>query len=106
MKSAQYDKESFAIELFPKKETLIVEKGQLVAFSGNSGSSAAPHLHFELRTSKNEFPQNGLHFGFDIKDDIAPVIREVKVQPRGHKSQVNQQGLGKFFTAVKGRYIG
>ena len=70
-------------------------------FFRNSGSSAAPHLHFELRTSKNEFPQNGLHFGFDIKDDIAPVIREVKVQPRGHKSQVNQQGLGKFFTAVK-----
>lgn len=101
VKSAQYEKESFAIELFPQKETLIIEKGQLVAFSGNSGSSAAPHLHFELRTSKNEFPQNVLHFGFDIKDDIAPVIREIKVQPRGHKSQVNQQGLGKFFTAIK-----
>ena len=50
-----------------------------------AGSSAAPHLHFELRTSKNEFPQNGLHFGFDIVDDIAPIIREIKVEPRGKK---------------------
>ena len=78
-----------------------MKKGDLVAFSGNSGSSAAPHLHFELRTSKNEYPQNGLHFGFDIADDIAPIIREIKVEPRGKKSQVNQQELGKFFKPTK-----
>ncbi len=101
VKAAQYSKESFAIELFPQKEELVVKKGDLVALSGNSGSSAAPHLHFELRTSKNEFPQNGLHFGFDIEDDIAPIIREIKVQPRGEKSQVNQQELGKFFKPTK-----
>ena len=101
VKTAQYNKESFAIELFPRKEEFIVKKGDLVAFSGNSGSSAAPHLHFELRTSKNEFPQNGLHFGFDIVDDIAPIIREIKVEPRGKKSQVNQQELGKFFKPTK-----
>mgnify|MGYP001184396330 CR=1 FL=1 len=101
VKTAQYHKESFAIELFLQKEELVVKKGDLVAFSGNSGSSAAPHLHFELRTSKNEFPQNGLHFGFNIVDDIEPIIREIKVQPRGEKSQVNQQELGKFFKPSK-----
>ena len=101
VKTAQYNKESYDIELFPQKEELIVRKGDLIAFSGNSGSSAAPHLHFEIRTSKNEFPQNGLHFGFDIVDDIAPIIREIKVQPRGKKSQVNQQELGKFFKPTK-----
>ena len=101
VKTAQYNKESFAIELFPKKEEFVVKKGDLVAFTGNSGSSAAPHLHFELRTSKNEFPQNGLHFGFDIADDISPIIREIKVQPRGEKSQVSQQEFGKFFKPTK-----
>ena len=101
VKTSQYNEESFAIEIFPKKEDLIVKKGDLVAFSGNSGSSSAPHLHFELRTSKNEFPQNGLHFGFNIADDIAPIIREIKVQPRGKSSQVNQQSLGKFFKPTK-----
>ena len=87
MKTAQYNKESFAIELFPRKDEFIVKKGDLVAFSGNSGSSAAPHLHFELRTSKNEFPQNGLHFGFDIVDDIAPIIREIKVNQEVKKAK-------------------
>ena len=101
VKKAQYNEESFTIELFPGKEELVVKKGDIVAFSGNSGSSAAPHLHFELRTSKNEYPQNGLHFGFDIADDIAPIIREIKVNPRGKKSQVNQQELGKFFKPTK-----
>lgn len=101
VKTAQYKKESFTIELFPEKDELVLKKGDLIAFSGNSGSSAAPHLHFELRTSKNEFPQNGLHFGFDIADDIAPVIGEIKVQPRGKKSQVSQQALGRFFKPTK-----
>ena len=101
VRAAQYDKESFAIELFPRKDEFVVKKGDLVAFSGNSGSSAAPHLHFELRTSENEFPQNGLHFGFDIEDDIAPIIQEIKIQPRGQKSQVNHQELGKFFKPIK-----
>ena len=63
-----------------------MKKGDLVAFSGNSGSSAAPHLHFELRTSKNEFPQNGLHFGFDIVDDIAPIIEKLKYNQEEKKS--------------------
>ena len=53
--------------------------------SGNTGSSAAPHFHFEIRDSQNQYPQNGLQFGFDITDNIPPVIKELKVYSTGKK---------------------
>jgi hypothetical protein len=102
VQAAQHEKESYNIELFPGKDELVVQKGQVVARSGNTGGSAAPHLHFELRTSKNEYPQNGLHFGFKIKDDIPPIIREIKVYPKSRSAQVNKQHTPKMYKVEGG----
>jgi len=89
VKKLQYEQESFEVELFPKTEDLIVEKGELVAYSGNTGGSGGPHLHFEIRDNA-ERPINPLLFGIDIKDTTLPVIKEVYAYPMDSNSYVNQ----------------
>lgn len=75
----QEKNEGFEFEYFPAKDSLRVSKGETIAKSGNTGSSSAPHLHFELRETVTEHALNPLLFKFDIIDTEAPTIRALKV---------------------------
>jgi len=76
IKEAQYEKESYAIEKFPKNE-LAVLKGEVIGFSGNTGGSSGPHLHFEIRDTKNQMPFNPMIFNIDVVDTKKPVIQKL-----------------------------
>ncbi|OBX21099.1 MULTISPECIES: M23 family metallopeptidase [Bizionia] len=88
IKKLQYEQESFEIEIFPKVDELPVLKGDLIAFSGNTGSSGGPHLHYEIRDNA-ERPINPLLFGVDITDTTKPIITEVYAYPISEDSHIN-----------------
>ncbi len=86
----QYLDESFAIQKFPEKDLLPVKKGQLIAYSGNTGGSQAPHLHFEIREEKTQFPVNPLSFkSIKVKDYFRPKISRFSIYPADEKAQIN-----------------
>jgi hypothetical protein len=79
VRSEQYRRESFSVDLFPDPAKLVVTQGQVIGLSGNSGSSDGPHLHFEIRETQSENPVNPLVRSIGIKDDIPPVVERLHV---------------------------
>ncbi len=89
LKQKQYADESYEIELFPKFNELTLQQGDVVAYSGNTGGSGGPHLHFEVRDSETEHIINPLFFGFDIKDSQAPILQDLVAYTLGWNAQIN-----------------
>ncbi len=85
----QYKRKSYSIDINVNPELFKVKKGEFIAFSGISGSSSGPHLHFEIRDEKTQLPINPLLFGLKVKDYIRPKIKLLKVYPVDPYSLVN-----------------
>jgi len=97
VRTRQYEEKSFMITLWPPKDRFEFKQGDLIAYSGNSGSSSGPHLHYEIRKSNGELPVNPLFFEFGIDDEIKPVIENLFIYPVSRNTIINNQNkLAKF----------
>ena len=77
-KQKQRELKKNELELFPSPNELVVKKGEIIGYTGNSGSSTGPHLHFEIREEKTEIPINPL-LVYDVKDNVKPIITSIGI---------------------------
>ena len=101
VKQYQYNHKQFAVQIYPDKDKFPVKAGDLIGFSGNSGGSGGPHLHFEIRHTASEKPVNPLYFGYQIEDDMRPFIQGVSVYPLNEEAML-EGGIDPIYFEVVG----
>lgn len=68
---------------------LPVKRGELIAYAGNSGMSAGPHLHYEVRNTRTQQGYNPLKYGLTMVDEQPPTIKGIRILPVDKNSRVN-----------------
>ncbi len=102
--ASQMKTRKYAQDLYFTPREFPVRKGDVIAFTGESGAGA-PHLHFEIRSPDNN-PINPLLAGLKIKDNGRPVFNTLAIKyfQRGYLPNGSLENYDQFeiFTAKGG----
>lgn len=84
----QYENQLFPLDIFPEKTDFVIKQGDSIAYSGNSGGSQGPHLHFEIRETVKQSPIQPLLFKFPVIDTKAPSFYGLTFYPLSKDSRI------------------
>lgn len=78
VKEEQYARKSFTVNFFPEPGEFPLEQGDVIGKVGNTGASAGPHLHMEVRDTEKDLPLNYIAMGYySPADSQSPVFRRI-----------------------------
>jgi len=100
IKNIQYQRKSFRIDIQVPGNTFPVSKDDLIGYSGNTGSSGGPHLHFEIRDSYTQETLNPLKYNFSVNDNTPPEIFSLMITPVGPGSHVEFTSDKKVYPVI------
>lgn len=94
----QYKHQSYKADVRLSPLDCPVSRGQLIAISGNSGSSFAPHLHLEIHDTRTWNMLDPLDFlGSHVKDGLPPVAHSFMAYPIAGEGTFNGNSIKQSF---------